>query len=104
MPDGYRFARPQSQSLLGALAVAVAAVLGSQASPVLGYLFALLSMVMIIVALLANSIWPTQSRKENSLVFSLFWGCMTGALAPFIVTTFLEGGAAAVFAIFSSPP
>jgi hypothetical protein len=49
-----------------------------------------------------ESIWPTQSRKESPLAFSLFWGLMIGAVVPFLVTTFVEGGASAVYEIFSS--
>ncbi|PLY16900.1 MAG: hypothetical protein C0631_02000 [Sedimenticola sp.] len=99
---GQRLARPQINSLVGTLAVIVLVFLGSQASAVIGYVFALSALVMIIVAMHMESIWPTQSRKENSLVFSLFWGLIIGTLVPFILTTFLEGGASAVYEIFTS--
>lgn len=65
---GQGIAKPRVKSLVGALAAMVSAILGSQASPMLGYVFALSALVM-----LTDSIWSTQSRKENSLVFSLFW-------------------------------
>jgi hypothetical protein len=99
---GQRLARPQINSLVGTLTVIVLVFLGSQASAVIGYVFALSALVMIIVAMHMESIWPTQSRKENSLVFSLFWGLIIGTLVPFILTTFLEGGASAVYEIFTS--
>ncbi|PLW67945.1 hypothetical protein C0039_15025 [Pseudohalioglobus lutimaris] len=93
--------KPQVKSLLGALTVVVLVMLGSLASPVFGYFFALSALVMIIVAMHMESIWPTQSRRENSLVFSLFWGLVIGAIVPFLVTTFLDGGISAAYEIFT---
>jgi hypothetical protein len=101
---GQGLAKPQSQSLVGALAVTVLAAIGSQTSAVLGYVLALSALVMIIVAMYMESIWPTQARKENSLVFSLFWGLMVGVIVPFLVTVYLEGGVSAVFEIFTARP
>jgi hypothetical protein len=97
-------AKPQTRSMVGALSVVALVMTGSKTSPVLGYFFALSALVMIIVAMHMESIWPTKSRKENSLVFSLFWGLMLGCILPFVVTTFLEGGASAVYEIFTSQP
>ncbi len=97
---GQGLGKPQAVSLLGALIVVVLVMLGSLTSPVFGYVFALSALVMITVAMYMESIWPTQSRRENSLVFSLFWGLMIGAIVPFLVTTFLDGGISAVFEIF----
>lgn len=104
MYRGQGLAKPQTKSLVGALAVVVLVMTGSKTSPVLGYFLALSALIMIIVAMYMESIWPTQSRKENSLVFSLFWGLMIGCILPFIVTTFMEGGASAVYEIFMSQP
>lgn len=101
---GHGLARPQVKSLLGVLIVVVLVILGSSASPVIGYFVGLSALVMIIVALQLESIWPTQSRKENSLVFSLFWGLMIGAIVPFIVNTFLDGGISAVYEIITREP
>jgi hypothetical protein len=101
---GQGLGTPQRRSLLGALGVMVLVFFGSQASPVLGYVFALSALVMIIVAMYVESIWPTLPRKENFLAFSLFWGLMIGAIAPFIVTTFLDGGVSAVYEIFRRQP
>jgi len=95
---------PQAKSLLGALTLAALVMLGSLTSPVFGYVFALSALVIIVVAMHTESIWPTQSRKESSLVFSLFWGLMIGAIVPFIVTTFLDGGISAVYEIFTREP
>jgi drug/metabolite transporter (DMT)-like permease len=101
---GQGLAKPQIKSLVGALGVIFLVMLGSQTSAVIGYVLALSALVMIIVAMHMESIWPKQSRKENSLVFSLFWGLMIGAVVPFLVTTFLEGGASAVYEVFTSQP
>lgn len=97
-------ARPQTKSLIGVLVVAVLALVGSQATPMLGYVFALSTLIMIIVAMLMNSVWPTQSRKENSLVFSLFWGLMIGIVLPVVVDTLMEGGLAGLYELYQSEP
>tara|TARA_R100000005_G_scaffold68544_1_gene36446 strand:+ start:10174 stop:10482 length:309 start_codon:yes stop_codon:yes gene_type:complete len=99
---GQGLAWPRFSSLLGALVLAVVLAIGSHLSPVLGYLFALLALVMIIVALHMESVWPTQSRQEHGVVFALFWGTMLGVVVPFLVAAFLEGGVAAVVDIFAS--
>ncbi len=104
MFKGQGLAKPQIKSLVGALAVTVVVMFGSNSSAILGYVFALSTLVMIVVAMHMESLWPTQSKKENSLVFSLFWGLMIGGIVPFLVTTFLEGGASAVYEIFTSEP
>ena len=101
---GQAYTKPRNKSLVGALLVALLVFSGSQVSPWLGYLFAVATLVVIIVAMHMNSIWPRQARPEHALVFSLFWGLMIGAIAPFLVITFLEGGASAVYEIFTSSP
>jgi len=101
---GQSLTKPQTKSLLGTLVVIALVILGSQTSPMIGYLLALAALIIIIVAMHMNSIWPTQSKKENTLVFSLFWGLMLGLIAPFLVTTFLEGGASAVYDLLRSKP
>ena len=93
--------KPQTKSLMGATVVTVVVMIGSHASTVIGYALALLALIMIVVAELMKSIWPTKARKENAFVFSLFWGLILGGIVPFIITTFLEGGVSAVFKIFS---
>lgn len=99
---GQGLAKPQTKSLIGVLVATIIVMLGSNISAVIGYFLALTALVMIIVAMQMESIWPTKSKKENSLVFSIFWGLMLGAIAPFIMTTFLEGGMSAVYDIFNS--
>jgi Mg/Co/Ni transporter MgtE len=97
-------AKPKSKSLFGALAVTVLVIFGSQTSAMLGYVLALSALIMIIVAMYMESIWPTRAKEENPLVFSLFWGLIIGVIVPYLVTTFLEGGASAVFEIFTTQP
>jgi Mg/Co/Ni transporter MgtE len=101
---GEGLVKPQAKSLFGTLAVTALVFLGSQTSAVAGYVLALSALFMIVVAMHMESIWPTKARKENSLVFSLFWGLMVGAIVPFLVTTFLKGGASAVYEIFTTQP
>ena len=100
----FGLAKPKTNSLLGALTVTVLVFLGSQASFVVGYILALSTLFMIVVAMYMESIWPTRSKNENSLVFSLFWGLLIGLILPFLITTYLEGGATAVYEIFTTPP
>lgn len=97
-------AKPQTKSLVGALAFAVLVFFGSRTSPFAGYLLALFTLIMIVVAMYMKSIWPTKSKKENSLVFALFWGLIVGAIVPFLISTYLEGGATALYEILTSSP
>ena len=99
---GRGLAKPQSASVLGALVTAVVVHFSSQASPVLGYITSLMALILIVVAMNTGSIWPTQARKENVVIFSLFWGLMLGALLPFVIATYLEEGASGLYEIFTS--
>lgn len=101
---GDRYVKPKVQSVAGAFTAAVLLWMGSYLSSIVGYLVALLSMVMIVVALYTESIWPRERKAENTFVFSLFWGCMLGALLPFLVTVYLEGGVEALYEVFTSEP
>lgn len=104
MFNGQRLAKPQVTSLVGTFIVVVVATLGSKASPMIGYSFALLALIMIAVASLSNSIWPSKTKKENTLIFSLFWGLMLGIVAPHLVTIYSEGGASAVYEMYKAEP
>ena len=104
MFSGQGPAMPQTKSIVGAIAIAGLVLIGSKTSPLIGYVFALSTLIMIVVAMYMASIWPTQSRKENSLVFSIFWGLIIGGIVPFLITTFLEGGVSAVYELFNSEP
>lgn len=99
-----RLARPRNASFAGALIVAVAVFLGSQASAVAGYVLAVSTLVIILVAVVMETIWPTRAKKENVVVFSLFWGTMIGLIVPFLIAIYLEGGFGAVYEMLKTPP
>jgi hypothetical protein len=94
--------KPKKASLLFTFLIAIAAYLGAQASPVIGYYAALLTLVALVMASVTNSFWPSKEKAENPLVFSLFWGLVIGGLVPFLAVTYAEGGMQAVFDIFTS--
>lgn len=96
-----RLCRPEKKSLFGALLTTILVILGSQISPFVGYILALSTLLIMIVAMYMESIWPTKSRKENPLVFSLFWGLILGTIVPYIISTFLKGGISAIFEIIT---
>ena len=73
---GDRYTKPKPQSFVGALIVAVLAWMGTYISSVIGYFIALLCMVMIIVALNINSIWPRERENKRILLFSPFSGAV----------------------------
>ena len=68
--DGY--IKPQLRSLISTLLVAVLVWLGGYLSSVIGYFIALFCMIILVVAMYMESIWPTERKRENALVFSLF--------------------------------
>ncbi|MEM7467868.1 MAG: hypothetical protein AAF387_13425 [Pseudomonadota bacterium] len=94
--------KPKKQSILLTITVVVIAFLGSQTSAVLGYLLGLMGLLAIIFASLMDSFWPTRSKPENSVAFALFWGMMIGAVLPFMLNIFLEGGFKAVYEMLPS--
>lgn len=94
---GDRLTKPKNQSFLGALLVAVLLGFGSNISSMVAYFIALLSLLMIGIASYTDSFWPNERKKENTIVFSLFWGCMLGFLLPILVTKFLNGGFLALY-------
>ena len=97
-----KYTKPQLKSVIATLAVAGLAFFASQISPMVGYFLALLTLVSIIIASFTNSFLPTQAKKENILIFSLFWGLMLGLIVPILISTYLEGGLLAIWEIFSS--
>lgn len=98
---GHRLTKPKIQSFFGSLLVAALAGFGSNASSMIGYSVALLSLLMIGIASYTDSFWPNERKKENTVIFSLFWGCMIGFLLPLLVTKFLESGFAALYDLLS---
>ena len=102
MFKGQTYTKPHIQSAIGAFIVALLAFLGSHVSPFMGYLLALSTLIMLIVALYTDSIWPTQAKAENKVIFSIFWGLIFGIIAPHLISAYLEGGFSAIYDIFSS--
>ena len=101
---GDRYTKPKASSFIGALLVAVLAAGGAYLSSVIGYFIALLTMLMIIVASYTDSIWPKERKRENTIIFALFWGCMVGVVLPLLGTVFLEGGFEAIYELYMSEP
>ncbi|TGD70613.1 hypothetical protein E4634_20925 [Mangrovimicrobium sediminis] len=91
------YTKPKPHSLIGALIVSVLVWAGAYISSFVGYLLALLSLVMIIVVVITDSVWPTERKQENAVVFALFWGCMIGGILPFIIVKYVEGGFEALY-------
>ena len=81
--------RPKLISLILTILVALAAYYIQHVSAFGGYLLALLALIMIIVASLTNSYWPTKQKSEQPILFSLFWGLMLGLILPFIIVEYL---------------
>jgi hypothetical protein len=102
MFKGQELVTPKIQSILLTITVAIIVFIGSQTSAFVGYLSGLLTLLAIIFASCMDSFWPTRSKPENSVIFSLFWGTMIGAVLPFTLNIFLEGGFKAVYEMLSS--
>ncbi len=96
MLKSQRVKKPQKASIILSVVIALLAYFGSQTSPFIGYLLAISFLLALIAASLLNSFWPTKGKKENSFIFSLFWGLLIGVLLPFILTTYKEGGVDAI--------
>ena len=99
-----KYTKPQMISFIGALVTACLTLAGSQFSPAIGYCLGLLTMLILIIAMHTNSIWPTQAKKENTLIFALFWGLMLGTLLPFLIITFINEGFSGIYEVFTSEP
>jgi len=94
--------KPKKQSIFLTITVVVIVFFGSQASAIVGYFSGLIGLLAIIFASFMDSFWPTRSKPENSVVFALFWGIMIGAVLPFTLNIFLEGGFKAVYEMLLS--
>ena len=99
---GQELARPKRLSVFATLIIAVAVLLGSSVSPIVGYLCGLIGLLAIMFASITGSFWPTGNKPENSIVISLFWGVMLGGVVPMIVGIFLKGGFKAVYEMLLS--
>ena len=86
------YSKPSKVSIIATMVIAIMSFLGQQASPIIGYLLAMLTLIMIFAVTIGLEVWPRIGQKENSLVFSLFWGLMLGLIMPFAVQVLLEEG------------
>jgi len=82
--------RPKNMSFLLTLIVAIVAYFGSQLSSYIGYVLAI--MAMLVIGFASDSVWPTGNKKENPIVFSLFWGLIVGLLVPFLLARYWGEG------------
>lgn len=98
---GQTLVKPKSRSLLLTLVVAAVAFSGAQLSPLIGYGLALLTLVIIALAVSMDSIWPTRAKAEHVLVFPLFWGLLVGVLLPFLLGIFLEDGFSGIYKLLT---
>ena len=96
-----KYTKPHSLSLLGAVLTAGMAFLAAQYSPILGYWLALMTMLVLIIAMYTHSIWPTQANRENKVIFSLFWGLILGTLLPFLIITSINEGISGIVALLT---
>lgn len=92
MWSGDKLTKPKNSSLLLSVVIAIIVFFFSQMSPIMGYFSGLLTLIMMIVASLMNSYWPTESKEENVFVFSIFWGLFLGAVLPFLISIFIDKG------------
>lgn len=90
--------KPQNKSLLLTVLVAVAAYWGAQFSPYIGYVLALLTLILI--GFYSHAAWPSSEKTENPYLFSLFWGLIIVLLLPFLATTFINEGIDGFIRIF----
>lgn len=87
-----RLARPRTASLVLALVVAVVVFFLMRVSPMISYFIALMTLVVIVITSYTDSMWATKAKQENIITFSAFWGLIIGAVLPFIINTYLQGG------------
>ena len=83
MFQGDQLVKPQKQSIIAAAVIALLAFVIQHYSAWGGYLLAMTFLLNMIVASLFFSFWPTRKKKENMIVFGLFWGLLVGLLLPF---------------------
>ena len=93
--------KPRTKSIVLTLVFALVFFISSHMSAILGYLFSVLTLIMIIVAIYMHSIWPTYAKPENTIIFAVFWGLMLGLIFPFLLITYIEGGLNALFKLLS---
>lgn len=92
--------RPNGQSIFLIFIVALAAYFGAEASPLIGYSLAVLTILLIVFG--SNSIWPTIKKNKNPVVFPLFWGLIIGLLVPYIIIKISNEGVFSIVNLMST--
>jgi hypothetical protein len=95
-----RLAKPRTISLVLALIIAIVVFALTKTSAMATYVIALMTLVMLIITSFTGSIWATRGKQENITIFSMFWGLIIGAVIPFLLSTFLQGGISALTKLF----
>lgn len=103
MLDGDTLVWPKRISILLSVIFSLVFFFLSQISPIFGYLLALLTLIMMIIASLVSSYWPTENKKENLFVFSVLWGLILGVVVPFLIGKFLDDGFQGIFDMIMRP-
>jgi len=77
---------PTIKDLAPTLFVALGAFVANNYSPLLGYLLALLTIILIASQFLFSiRIWPTVAHNVNPWFFMFYWGLIMGLVIPFLV-------------------
>lgn len=84
--------KPKKQSLSLTLVIALLVFSGSHVSVLVGYFSGVICLFVMILASLKNSFWPTRGKSENTIIFSLFWGIVLGALVPHVLEILISEG------------
>lgn len=95
-----RLAKPRTASLVLALALAIVVFTLTKISAMATYAIALMTLIIVIITSFIGSIWATRGKQENVIIFSIFWGLIIGAVIPFIINIFLQGGISALIKLF----
>lgn len=87
-----------------AVLVALCSFLANHFSPVIGYILALMALIMITLQFwFSFRIWPTFGHQANPYLFGLFWGLIVGLVIPFLVSVMLNDGAQGIWDLISKP-
>ena len=96
--------RPRLSSLGLAGASAVVFHFAASASPYVGYVFALSTIVLIgLQPTMDLPIWPNRKRPESPVTFAVFWGLIGGLIVPGLVVRYKEKGIAGWLEFLSAP-
>jgi len=94
--------KPKTQSIVLTIVIAIAVFWGADFSPIVSYFLGVGCLVLMIVASLIQPFWPTRRKTENTIVFSLFWGIILGAIVPSLLNILLKEGFAGIYELLVS--